>query len=271
METETLSSVRGLAPVYISDDDNLRLRVLNSGAGVAVAVLGRYLTIDGKHLTIAEELTPSTDRLVSTRLVKLAPGWLQNIVVMATAGAPRRGQTWAILELVRGYTGAVIPIGVLVQGYVTETSRLPWPGAAYQDSTEGRGAIRAIVGTDPAAGAESSETVPTNARWRVLNHRIALVTDATVANRTMQILIDDGTNTIYSLAANANQPASTTFTYHSFPAGAAGYASGNTLNVPIPPEIMLMGGSRLRTSTGNLQAGDNYGPPLILVEEWIED
>jgi len=56
--------------------------------------------------------------------------------------------------------------------------------------------------------------------------------------------------------------------------GAYGYPVGTNnsfITVAIPGLVFLMGGDRIRTSTGSLQAGDNYGAPQLLVEEWLED
>lgn len=257
--------------LYLTDDDHLRLRVLNSGAGVTVTFEGRFINQAGDCRPIVEDLVPTTDRTPSTKLLQLDEGVLLNFSVRPSAGAPRRGQTWVMVELVRGFTGAILPIGVLAQGYVSETERLIWPRGPYPGSTEGRGVLRTIVGTDPAANTESTETVPTNARWRLLNWRIALVTDATVGNRTVQLVIDDGTNAIHLIPAHTTQPASQTFAYEAFSIGAAGFAVSNSLFLPMPPDLELHGGYRVRTSTGSIQAGDNYGAPVLLVQEWIED
>jgi hypothetical protein len=81
---------------------------------------------------------------------------------------------------------------VLLQGYVTDTSRLSFPGSPIRSSIEGPGVLRSITGTNPAANAEISETVPTNARWRVHAIRFTLVTDANVANREVALTLDDG-------------------------------------------------------------------------------
>jgi hypothetical protein len=46
---------------------------------------------------------------------------------------------------------------------------------------------------------------------------------------------------------------------------------GNNALVPIPPDIILSDGDRIRTQTTGIVAGDDWGAPQILVEEWIED
>jgi hypothetical protein len=252
-------------------DEALRLTTFNSQAGVALAIDGRFRGQDGQPRAINERAVPNTDRTIATQLIGLSDVELLNLQVRATGGAPRIGQCFAVLEIVRGRTGDVQPVATLAQGYVTDTQRLAWPGSAVRSSVDGSGVLRSITGTDPAAGAEWSETVPTNARWRFVAVRVALVTDATVANRVPQVIVDDGTNTLYLIPSHANQTASLTWTYHGFYAGAAGFASGNYIALPFPGDLFLQGGWRIRSSTGSLQAGDNWGAPQLLVEEWIED
>lgn len=142
------------------------------------------------------------------------------------------------------------------------------PAFSAGAAPDGPGTIRSITGTDPAAGAEISETVPADARWRLMGVGLTLVTDATAANREVRLVIDDGTTIIAEIPAGVTQVASETRRY-SFGAGFPRGAGAQSLNViaPLPP-VVLGAGYRVRTLTTNLQAGDNYGAPQLLVEEW---
>lgn len=255
---------------YIGREDNLRLRVRNSATGAIVAIEGRVLNGDGIAIPFADTLAPATDRSASTKLVRVGEGMLLNVSVRALAGSPRRGQTYVLVELVRGFTGDVIPLGVLIQGYVSEPSRRQWPGSLLDDATDGRGVSRTILGTDPAAGVEISETVPTAARWRLVALTATLLTDATVANRTPAILIDDGTNTVYQSGYNGSIAASGGAQISwGHGVGAFGSTSNGAI-APLPTELMLTPGYRIRSTTIALQAGDNWGAPRYTIEEWIE-
>jgi len=160
----------------------------------------------------------------------------------------------------------------LIKGYVTKTRDLNWTFGASdsEDSTNGRGIPRIITGTDPAAGNEISEAVPTNARWKIKSMIFTLVTDATVSNRRVRVKIDDGSgNDPYAMDCGSNQAASNSYAYavDTVPLlGGSGF-----INVPIPDDLPLSAGMLIETDTTNLQAGDNYGAPVFIVEEWIED
>lgn len=257
--------------VFVSNDENIRITALNSLAGVRLALEARLLSLEGTIETIRVELVPTSDRVASSAIAGMREGWLLMGHVRPLAGAPRRGQCYARVEIVRGRTGDVQPIATLGGGYVTETSSLVWPGAPCEDSAAGRGVIRSITGTDPAAGVEPSDTVPTNARWGLMAWRARLVADATVATRTPQFIIDDGTTIVWRWDAGTSATASTSRDYH---AGVVGYASPvsiSEVSMALPAGLVLPGGYRIRTLTSGLQAGDNWGAPQLLVEEWIED
>lgn len=136
-------------------------------------------------------------------------------------------------------------------------------------SPEGRGNLRSITGTDPAANTEISETVPANTRWRPLLFRAMLVTDATVATRDVRLVMDDGTLTLAQVPADQTQAASLTISYTAFAGAPLSTARNTGAVIQMPDGIMLTGASRLRTQTSSLQATDNWGAPQYLVEEFI--
>jgi hypothetical protein len=261
----------GASGVYLTGTEQLRVTCFNSLAAVTLAIEWRVLLPDGTVTRSADRLVPTTDRSSSSTLINLPEGWLLDVMVRATGATPRRGQCFVVLELVLGFGGSVQSIAFLTQGYVTDTSRVGFPRSLPQWSTEGPGVIRVITGTDPAANTELSDTVPTNARWRLRSYKVVFVTDATVTNRTFILILDDGTNDILRCPYSSSQAASLTRHYNGGDFGYASTADDNGVTLAIPSNIILMGGSRLRSTTRNLQAGDNYGAPQITVEEWIED
>ena len=255
----------------LTGEDVLRAIAYNSGAGVTITIAGRFQRSDGTISAFKFTMVPATDRTVSTAHFQLGEGWLLNVQAYASAGAPRRGQCYVGLELSRGTDGAREPIGTLAKDYIAEGQGIAWPGTGIRPSTDGPGCIRTIIGTNPAAGVEVSETVPTNARWRLLAINFQLATDATVANRAPALLIDDGVTTIVRVPPVAVQTASSSVR-HTYAAVGAGVTTNGFITPLPPPEAMiLLGGSRIQTATSNLQAADDYSSVGLHVEEWIED
>lgn len=127
--------------------------------------------------------------------------------------------------------------------------------------------VDTLSGTDPVAGVESTETVPTDEDWDFHGMVIQYVADATVANRDVDIIIDDGTNEFMRFQFNTSITASQTVNIHigpfesgNIPADTSGdhYHILSTQNV-----IQMQAGWRVRTTTAGIVAGDDFGAPQI--------
>jgi hypothetical protein len=214
---------------------------------------------------------PATDRSASTLSDRaVGEGWLLDAEVVVTAGTPAFNQCYARLSIIRGQASVGYEIAELAAGYVTLSRRLAVPTTRLDGSIEGPGAIRSVAGTDPAAGVEISETVPTGARWRLRSLDAALVTDGTAANREPTLTIDDGANIVAEISAGATQAATLTRRY-SFTQGVQHKAGAASTIVMAPAaDLILLAGWRIRTVTTAIVAGDNWGAPRLCVEEWME-
>lgn len=256
--------------VYLTGEDNLRLTTIGALAGAVVAIEGRLVKTDGTVTAFAERHDPNSNYTAKSTIHNLGDGVLTHVHVRVQTGTALRGHVFGVLEIVRGFSGAIQPLGTLLQGYVTANARLAWPGSPIESSTAGAGRLRSITGTDPAANVEISETVPAGVRWRLLSFKATLAADANVANRQPGLIIDDGVNVIWNMNTNAGQTAGATWVYVWADIGQslAGQPSV-ALNYPLPP-LVLPAGSRIRTSTSLLQVGDNWSAPQYLVEEFIE-
>jgi hypothetical protein len=255
---------------YFRGADALRLTSFNAAAGVVLALEGRFLTVEGEIKPFRFAHTPNTDRTTKSDIFLMGAGWLLDVQVRASAGTPRVGQCFVVVEVVRGLTSVAEALGVLVQGYVTDSQRRGWPGTLVENTLASRGVVRSITGTDPAANVEISETVPTGARWKLRGVLFTLVTDANVANREVALTIDDGATVVARIPSGFTQTATLTTLYSLFvlaPRNAV--AQDTTKNAPLP-DLDLQGGYRIRTVTTARQVTDNFGPPQLLVEEWIE-
>ena len=258
------------AALYISPNEQLLVSSRGYACQYPVYVKLRMLRPGGYVDTTVYMHQPSSDRSSVTTYHDLAEGHLLTVMVYAPGSYYRRGQCFVTVGLQRGEGAVGIYHHQLIAGYVTTLSALVWPWARLESSVEGPGLIRAVAGADPAAGAEILVTVPTAARWRLHSIRFALVTDATAVNRESDLIIDDGATTLLIIEPPALQGAGGTRGYNY----GADFPSLNALTqeflIPLPVGLILLTGYRIRTVTANLQAGDNYGIPQVLVEEWIE-
>ena len=256
--------------LYVAGEDNLRLRSLNSLTGVRLTCSGRIRGSDGVIRPFSFDHVANTNRTIGSTIAAVGEGWIVNLRVAVAAAAPLIGQTWAIVELVRGFTGASEVNGTLTSGYVTTNQPIAWPGSPMRGTLEGPGVMRSIAGTNPAANVEWSETVPTGARWQIISLTNVLVTDANVANRFPQLIIDDGAANVYQCDPAAAHAASITRIYNAGQGTARLDSVSNSPQWALPDDVTLLAGFRIRSATVNLQAGDNWGAPQLLVREWLE-
>lgn len=131
-----------------------------------------------------------------------------------------------------------------------------------------RGKIRSVAGTNPAAGAEIQETVPTGKNWKIHAIRATLVSSATVANRIVDLIIDDGTDDLDRYSSGLVQTASQTIFYNASAQGLGDQQQNQLIRIPISVGQVLGAGFRIRTSTNGIQVGDQWQDIMLWVEEF---
>lgn len=257
--------------LYMRVDDNLRITAYNALASVILGIRSRVLSLGGEVQASADVLTPATDRSASSTIVVTDEGWLLGGEVFATGAAPLIGQTYVVVELVRGLGSSAIALQTIAAGYITAKQPLPFPNVLLSSSVDNAGAIRAITGTTPGAGVDISEAVPTGARWELLAFSALLTSAVAVANRIVQLTLDDGVTIFARVSNQQNQAASLAWNY-SWIAGGALLNSGNLLVVhnALPVNCRLAAAARIRTATTAIQAADQWSAVKYLVREWIE-
>ena len=256
---------------FVTGADGLQISSWNALAGVTLTIAGRFRNMDGEDRPFVFTHTPATNRTQSSSVFGLGDGWLLNVTVFASSAAPITGQTFVRLQLVRGLTGSGIVLGTLCAGYVTAVQPIAWPGTGLNNSLDGAGALRSITGAVPAAGAEISETVPTGARWQLINMRATIVTSAAVANRLTQWIVDDGVLEYGRFNVNAGVVASNTWVQELTPGVSRLVGEpGGTQYASAPNPLFMAAGHRLRTLTASIQAADQYSLIQYLVREWLE-
>lgn len=259
---------------YTTGEDRLRIVSANSLTGVTIAIHSRFLGLDGTILANAWTHTPNADRTLVTTDFELGAGAILNLTVFAGAGSPKIGQTFVIVQLVRGVGTAAIVLGTLLQGYVTGTQQLAWPGSPIQDSISGGGYIRSIVGTKPAKNASVTESVPTGARWELLAVRCEFDPDATDTQRDLvlqmtapgigsvaflvngQTAVADDTGDVFSWAQGAQNTKTTVGQF--IGSGAA------------PMRYVLQAGDNFTIFRTNAGPNDQFQAPIYTVREWLE-
>lgn len=121
-----------------------------------------------------------------------------------------------------------------------------------------------IITPDPAAGAELVYTATSDLLIYALYG--TLVTSATVANRRVHLVADDGANIYFRSPSGTDITASLTEPISAFSTATVA-ANGGVITVPLPGlGLRLPTGYRLRTITTGLDATDNYSAFNLLAE-----
>jgi len=257
------------AALYIGPGEQLRISVNCSAPNSTVKISGRQLLTTGQIIPFEYMVSPTSDRAANNYQFALPEGYLLGLRLRTYAGFPT-GRVFVCAMLVKGELGVTSVLQQIASGYISEYRYLGWPPAIIDPPRGGPGWLRTIVGTNPAAGAEISETVPTNAYWRVQSVYFQLTTDATATPRLPRLIIDDGTNVLATIEAPGTQAASLQWRY-TWTTGTPHKAAANIHPLACLPVPLWLGpGWRIRTLTYSLASGDQYYTVNLCVEEFIE-
>jgi hypothetical protein len=248
------------ADFQFSEAKSPRLHII-SYSSVAANCIVRGLTQKG---LIHYPFTTNALRTAENWYIPLTEIPLSVLVLTTTTGI-QRGITYVQVYL--EITG--VPVTLLTADYITTAQPISWPDGNISAPTQGRGYIRTYQGTNPAAGDEITETCPTNSLWRIIAANYSLVTSADVGTRTSRLRILSALGAdIFNGTPNDTQLASLTRNYWWYDMAAIPAAWGSNIFGQIPSLFITAGGSII-TDTDGIFPADNYGPPIITVEEWL--
>lgn len=183
-------------------------------------------------------------------------------LVSLTAGV---NEVYALVYMRVNETRTVL----LGQGNLGHGYGISWPTQPPMTPLQLRGKMTSVTSADPAAGAELTQTVPSGQFWILRGLHFSLVTDATVANRRVQLVITPPGSGVVNLriSSPAVQVASTTVRYH-FYVGAASLENATSLvqHSPLPAGMLLPNDTEIASLTTNLQAGDNLSTMELYYE-----
>jgi hypothetical protein len=137
---------------WASGEDNLRVRVWDSAANQTLVVGVRAMGLDGSVQVTNETIVLSGTYIGQTRVIKLNAGAVLSVAAEVTSGFVQRGQVFVQIDLVRGFTGPLVTLGTLIQGYVGTFMGLAYPGSPIIGPFEGPWVCAAGAGCAGRAG-----------------------------------------------------------------------------------------------------------------------
>jgi hypothetical protein len=265
-----LDKVGPPSTLYVTPQDNLIVQLQPFSAGQIFFISTRLLLANGEIVTQSQRLAPTSAWTATNFSIAMGEGYLLSAVLACFGGTLQPGDCYARMLLNRGIF-AVDSVGYsLAQGYVHTQKWLAFPGDRQLGPLEGPGMLRTIVGTNPAAGVEITETVPAFTRWRLISLHANLQTSAVVANRIVHVQLDDGANLFFQSDPNENQAASSLYGYNFTSGPLLNSALSQQVMLPLPLTPLLGPGYRIRTLTAALDGGDDWSAPVYLVEQWMQ-
>ena len=264
------------AQFAVTGEDNIQIKTVGSIAGATVQIQGRFLDAAQQAVLPFSWAVPvgSDAFTVTTQTFPLGTGYLLNLTAFVTGATPQIGQVFVIVQIIRGISGATFLLGTLLQGYVTSTQGLGWPGSPIQNSRDSKPRLRTIVGTTPAVGVEISETCPSGVVWLVRGVRMNLTASANVATRTAGLDFFNGSTGedfhIPGSSVVAGQVGNHFFSHAN--AQAVETYNPNLLYITGPLNIaqIMRPGDFFQSITAFFQPNDQWGAPKYFVEELLE-
>lgn len=282
-------------------ETNVHTSIANLGLGVVLSVL-----YDGSTQTQLIDATnglqnPTNDRSsVKYDYTFGVGGYIRSVVIGSSTVSPR-GATYVQVYLKSSQKSSIGAFNAMLVSNYSDVGNPYWPGGKFESSQEGPGYVYSPAPASPAAGADISITVPTNARWRVRGLAFKFVTSSTSATRQSQIQFEDAAGkTFFRTGVAAASGTLAQFATLSQTVGFIGstdtrriavtalsgtaalvqndatvsttinplYTNGD-FNVTLP-DIILPVGFKIVTNTKSIQAGDQWTIDSFVVEEWID-
>lgn len=278
--------------LYVMPDDQLELVAMSSFVGETVIFRVRFLhvvlPIPGQpdtgtpqglpvlssvppYIGIYEFQIPITAaRTLTVLRPNLGEGFILSVFA-SSLGVFTRGQTFARAALFRGTAGGATTHNVvLVSEYVDSNYSVSGPGATIKHYLEGPGQLHSLQQANPAAGADWTLTALAHQRLRIESFSAVFTASATVANRNVELIVDDGANIYWRTSAATSITAGQVVTFNGTTTNAPAGVVTTDQSVVFPPTLALPPGHRLRVATTGIQAGDQWSAIWFGVEEWLD-
>jgi len=232
---------------------------------------GRGVVDYGIIDTGVDILNTTTNGVVVSKTRTLGEGFLLSLAASGST-APQRGDMFARAVLIRGGGTFGNSAQLLFADYVTAFQAAGWPGGRALNSAEGPGALRALLVGNPAAGVDWSMIVPSATRRKVYSFSATFTASAAAATRNINLIVDDGAGAHIMwqddvlVGVTATQVVTVNGTQTNVPTGII----ATELFVVIPPGLTMAQAWRLRMSTANIQAGDQWSAIALLVEDLVD-
>lgn len=281
------------SPLYVLRDDVLLVNAVNNNPAAGETVLFQYRFLrtpevqggqpsdlarggGGRQIVdygIVESgldvLTLGNGSSTATKLRTLGEGYLLAVTAVNVNGF-NRGMVIARSGILRSGGAINSAAQMLFSDYITPPTPTGWPNGRILNSVEGPGWIHSVNVGNPAAGADWVMTVGSLTRRRVASVNAVFTAAVAVANRQVQLIVDDGVNVMGVFGASANITASTVANVTGTSGSTQAAVVGTDLLIPLPSPLLLEPSWRLRVATVGIQPADQWSAIWVNSEDWVD-
>ena len=252
-------------PCYVGVDDRLLLSGVFDNNGNTIFCNMRILRPDGEIIPLTFAFQLLAVRALNQQSFQLIEGFILSCSLVALSSTGTSNQTFAWASIIRPPNTTAAQHEVLCGGYLNQTFPMSYPTQPLQRPTDGAGQIRSIAITTPAAGADFTFPIPALSRYRIISLSATLTTAVAVANRNVELVIDDGANVVAEIDSGFSQIASLVNDYTWMDSGPIGAAFDNVVVLPLPANLILPAGFRISSETTGIQGADQWSAIRMLV------
>lgn len=258
---------------YIGVDDKLLLWIQFQFNIITAICNVRILRPDGIIVPLVFTLNGPTSRVVFSQSFQLLEGFLLSCTITANGAVSNSNLAFATASIIRPPNGITQQYEVLCSGYLNGQNALTFPGGVPARPSDGPGQphVGGSLGVGaPAAGADIVFTMPAGARGRIVSISALLTTAVAVANRLPSLIVDDGA-TAYAVIPSGNTQAASLVQQYTWADSCPQVALFDSKVIaPLPSNLVLPPGHRIRTSTTGIQAADQWSAINLMGHEWVD-
>jgi hypothetical protein len=260
---------------YVRAEDELRLSVFTTVAGLTITLNGVYLTLHGDPVPMQMTISPTGSGARESVSQKVGPAFMLYLYPTLSGGTPAVGTVDVAVEILQSTnTGGPI-VKQLMYGTLTARGFIKYVDVANTVTVSGTVSTTPLytplINTvaNPAAGADWSLAGPATGTWEVLNVTCLLVTSANAGNRTPTLKITAPAGVESYFHGDINWGANLNI-YMSWGQGmifrsdAVGISGTQQQSNGIPP-ILLKTGWSIGTNTAGIDVADQYSRITVSV------
>lgn len=257
--------------IPVTPANKLRVLLSNANPDASYTVIARWQiqNKDGSISNNAETITASANGQQETFTWSLPYGNLLAVSLFVNSTLLQNGTLYGVIQLQYGTVLNPTNLLPLTAGYIAGNAALNYPLSEPKAVNDGNPSYLTRNIGDPAAGAEIDYQASQTGYTKITGGSFLLICDANVAARLVNVTLTANGAPIWSVDAAATVAAnsSTRFIICDTPPPTVVPANFKYIQLPrIQPIFNL----RLRTTTANIQVGDQYSEINIANELYVQ-